>query len=317
MRKRWEKLTYRLDLAINFIQSDQLEKAKVELRKLIREEPLFVDAYNHLGNIEFKNKNYNKALKLYKSAFKIGDIYKTVKNDSNSDSISNLITWGNVDCRPFFRATHGLGLCYVETGNIVKAIKFFELILKYDPNDHLFVSFLLGDLHFKVGNYEESREYFTNSIQYTPYKYSLALLSLKEKEHIEALTLLRKGFTENIYIAKLLLGINPMTSRGEYNQTVHIGGNCEIETASDYSKRNLETWRSIDGAIPFLKSVYSNLTVRSETETFFKTLIKLYNAEPNSLERKNFIKQVDQIEREIDDDSSKGILNMIDFEFRY
>ncbi|MCP4345833.1 MAG: tetratricopeptide repeat protein [Desulfobacterales bacterium] len=152
----WEELLDRLDLAISLKQSGQLEKAEIELKKLIKQEPLFIDAYNHLGNIEFDKKNYKKALKLYEKAFKTTDLYEIVKNENNTDSASDLISWLNVDCRPFFRAMHGLGLCYMETGNIEKAVEFLELILKYDPNDHQFVSFLLGDLHFKAGNYKQA-----------------------------------------------------------------------------------------------------------------------------------------------------------------
>ncbi|MCP4345832.1 MAG: hypothetical protein GY795_09935 [Desulfobacterales bacterium] len=143
----------------------------------------------------------------------------------------------------------------------------------------------------------------------------MALLNFKEKKFIEALTLLRKGFIKNIYIAKSLLGINPTASKEEYNQVFDENSMCKPETANDYIELNFEMWKSIDGAIPFLRSVYNNSIVKSETEAFFRKLTELFNAEPHSLKRENYIKQVKQMENGIDDSSSKKIFKTIESAF--
>jgi len=311
--EEWEELHDRHDLAISLIESGKLEKATIELKKIIKLEPLFIDAYNHLGIIEFDKKNYRKALDFYEKAFITDNLYEIITNASRNDSTLDLISWLNIDSRPFFRAMHGIGLCNMKMGNIEKAIEFFELILKYDPNDHQFVSFLLGDLHFKVGHYKKAKKYYTNFLEYIPYKYSLALLNFQEKKVVDALTLLRKGFITNINIAKSLLDINPISSKEEYNH-IHVK-NKNIEEANEYKEHNFEMWKSIDGAIPFLRSVYNNSIVKSDTQTILKKQAELFSSVPCSLEREYFIKQEEQMENGIDDSSSKKILKTMETPF--
>lgn len=100
-----------------------------ELQKLINEDPMFIDAYNSLGNWEFDLKNYGHALYYFDTAKRIASRYIP-------KSFKGLITWGNLDNRPFLRSLYNAGLANLLLSEWAKATSVFTKILKYNPNDN-------------------------------------------------------------------------------------------------------------------------------------------------------------------------------------
>ena len=105
------------------------KRGKSELKRIIEEDPEFIDAYNSLGFLEIRRRQYDKAVKLLKQAYEVGK--KLIP-----ESFTGRIIWGVLDNRPFLRAMHGLGVCYLETGEVRKAKDIFSTMLHYNPNDN-------------------------------------------------------------------------------------------------------------------------------------------------------------------------------------
>lgn len=95
--------------ALELLEGDEVSRAKASLNRIIKKDPEFIDAYNHLAFIEFERRNFRKALELYTEAAGIAE--KVIP-----DGFNGLINWGHLDNRPFLRSLHGAGLCYLEMG---------------------------------------------------------------------------------------------------------------------------------------------------------------------------------------------------------
>lgn len=123
-------------------------QGKSALKKIIAEDPQFIDAYNSLGYLEMDAGKYDKALAVFLHAFEIGN--KLIPQD-----FSGKIMWGFHDNRPFLSSMHGLGVCYIKTGDMAKANDVFAKMLNYNPNDNQGIRALVIECNLAFKNYPE------------------------------------------------------------------------------------------------------------------------------------------------------------------
>lgn len=117
-----------------------------ELDQIIELDPQFIDAHNGFAFWEFENKNYGNAKGFFEQALKIG-------NNVIPKNFSGQILWGVIDNRPFLRAMHGIGLCHLFTANFEKALRIFNKILGYNPDDNQGIRALAIECNFALGRF--------------------------------------------------------------------------------------------------------------------------------------------------------------------
>lgn len=123
-------------------------QGKSALKKILAEDPQFIDAYNSLGFLEMDAGKYDKAMTILRQAFEIG-------NNLIPHDFDGKIMWGFLDNRPFLRSMHGLGVCYLKTGDMTKANDLFAKMLKYNPNDNQGIRALAIECNLAFKNYPE------------------------------------------------------------------------------------------------------------------------------------------------------------------
>nr|MDA3940628.1 tetratricopeptide repeat protein [Spirochaetia bacterium] len=102
-----------------------------------------IDAYSHLGSINFpddeESSNVRDAMSYYEAGMKIGEYLLGPNFDGQ-------LPWGLIDNRPYLRTLHGYGLCLMRKGENKEALDVFEKILRLSPMDNLGVRFLIDEI---------------------------------------------------------------------------------------------------------------------------------------------------------------------------
>jgi protein O-mannosyl-transferase len=107
----------------------------------LRVAPYSARVYNNLGDVYFKERDFQQAIKHFQIALQL-------KPD-------------------FADVVHNLGYTYLELGNFDLAREY--LIKSYDMNPYLYQSlYKLGFLEYKVGNYEQAQQYFSKTLEVNP-----------------------------------------------------------------------------------------------------------------------------------------------------
>ena len=115
----------------NYFNSGQLDKAVLELKKVVEMKPS-LDAYSNLGNVYQKQKKYQLAINQYNLAHKIDSLNEKVLNN--------------------------LGVIYFKTGDINKAISFARHSLEINPE--------LKDGYLNLGTFYKQQNRRSESIKY-------------------------------------------------------------------------------------------------------------------------------------------------------
>ncbi len=101
-----------------------------------------LDAHSHLGNFVFDH-HPKEALRHYEVGLRIGEL-------SLGKEFTGVLSWGNIDNRPFLRCMHGYGLCLWRLGRFEEALALFNRILWLNPSDNQGVRFLLDGVRAKT-----------------------------------------------------------------------------------------------------------------------------------------------------------------------
>jgi len=122
-------------------------------------------------------------------------------------SFAGKIRWDYLDNRPFLRCHHGLACTFMYLGDWPACIALLEKHLAWNADDNQGVRWLIGDAYVQVSRYDEAARHLSRvKDEYPPARYSLAWIYFNQDRYAEALTELRFGFLENIYIAELIAG---------------------------------------------------------------------------------------------------------------
>jgi len=200
-----DKLFDRFYEAQETLNEGYVSEAEAMLKKIIKKDAQFIDAYNTLGFLEMFYKSYEKSLRIFRQAYKIGD--KLIPQD-----FSGKITWSALENRPFLRAMQGLGVTYLETGKFRKADGIFAKMLHYNPNDNQGIRALAIQCNLALKNYSRvlsiCHDYPDDTMADTLYGWVLALYSVDKKNEaeeklnraIEILPLVAEELTREIHV---------------------------------------------------------------------------------------------------------------------
>jgi tetratricopeptide (TPR) repeat protein len=138
----------KLDSAMDLYHSGEPEKAESELKELIADNPLNIDAFHHLSMVYQRIGLSVEAYLCCREAVRIG--FSIIPN--NFSWRSSKLEWGHLNNRPFLRAYHNLGLWLESRGEVDDAIQVFVNMLSVCQSDNIGVRYILPKLWLETGD---------------------------------------------------------------------------------------------------------------------------------------------------------------------
>lgn len=244
----WPKSSYRAtDLffeALDYADNGELTKAKKMIKKAIELYPQHIDAIHHLSIMSDKR----NSKKLNEEAVNIGlSIFPKEFNDKSK------LEWGWTENRPFLRAYHNKGLIALDEGKTDEAIKLFNHILVWNPNDNQGIRNLLADIYVKNSMWDEMVDL---SDKYPEdcdpsMNFGLAIAHYKKDNKEKATEELKKANNRFPLCGAILLEDNPKQPKSEMHGCITYGGS---DQAYEFWKEQGSAWRDSE-VRNWLKSV--------------------------------------------------------------
>jgi len=220
-------------------------KGKSALKKISAEDPQFIDAHNSLGYLEMNGDNYSKALTIFQKALNIGN--KLIPRD-----FFGKIIWGFHDNRPFLRSMHGLGVCYLKTGDMAKASDIFSKMIDYNPNDNQGIRALAIECYLAFKRYPEvlsiCNKFPDDAMADTLYGKVLALYRTGKEQ--EASKALEEAIKYLPLVAKELAKKQHIPVYGDMPGMTTMGG---ADEAYEYWDRVGKYWVEYPESLDFVK----------------------------------------------------------------
>lgn len=304
---KWRDLTKKLDYLLDGPGCEHMSYGRFEheCKKIIKEEPLFLDAYGHiamhylpphpLDDVKAAARWYRKGFNLAKKLIPEG--------------FSGRIEWNDLDNRPFLRIHHGLIICALRQKKDKEAIALMEQHLAWNPNDNIGVRYLIGEAYLRKKKTAEARKILEDNASnnlYPPSIYSLALLEFSMGQVAQALTWLRRGITENPYIAEALIsGRIPVTLDTRW----HKSNYQEAEMASYYLDESQELWAQTPFALFFLSWAF-NCSRGLRERANFAQIAEALADERDFAQRGRWLERESSLTEEITDETSYEWLGM-------
>lgn len=117
-------------------------------KKIIKQHPYHIDAYNHLS-LAFKNQK-----KTFESFLTAEKAYMLGKSCLPKEfKPKHKLRWSTLDNRPFLRSCQILGLEYQDRKQFKEAMQLYSEILGYNNEDHQGVRYLLLECLFALKDY--------------------------------------------------------------------------------------------------------------------------------------------------------------------
>ena len=157
-----------VQLALGYIEREQLAVAQEKLKKAIEQDPENIDAYTSMAYLQTIIEDYDEAENYYLEALDI---------KSNDPNIHN--NYGGLLCQmgryddgleeikeaydnPFYETQYlayaNAGSCYLKKGDYLQAEKMFRKVLREQPN-HAPALYSMAELGIKTGKYRMARAY--------------------------------------------------------------------------------------------------------------------------------------------------------------
>ena len=149
-RLEWEVLE-EFHGAIDMAGMGDFVAAEELYRQLIDEYPEFIDVYHHLALLLSDTNRYEEAFAIWKEVVRLGMDCLPAAFEMGYDQLP----WLDIENRPFLRAYHGLGLEYLERGEVEIALGFFNNLLAMNPNDNQGARALVIECQFDEGRPDE------------------------------------------------------------------------------------------------------------------------------------------------------------------
>jgi tetratricopeptide (TPR) repeat protein len=181
------------------------DKVKEGLLQKINNNPLDDISHIELGNIYFRERDYEKAADHFRMAADIkpdegiynsnlGDVYRVLGNwaeavGSYEKALEKMPgdDWVN----------NGLGIAYNELSEYEKAIEYYNKAIQIQANAAYYVN--LGDVYRKIGNLDEAIEYYEEAIayddNYAPGYNSMGVTYYFQKDYEKAIENYQKALT--------------------------------------------------------------------------------------------------------------------------
>lgn len=300
-------------------------KAKKLLQKIIRENPLFHEAFILLCSIHASEDKYDEAVNELEKAIRIWE-------SAIPENYDGQILWGFLENRPYLSLLFELADLYDFMGETDKSIKLSESILAYNPDDNQGVRWTLGNLYLKSNQSEKAEKYLKKTAgEYPPNRYSYALFLWLNKKRWDAITQFRLAFIDNIYIFEYLTFKAPLIPYDIF-ETTNLHG---IQGAVEYLNKMGPFWMQHQEALGFMEILKSHPVVISELNDIYSLKHEL-NILPNDIPfeeeddfdvidegidmdtdfmhdtRKELFEEIESIKKQVTVTSSKKILKELD-----
>ncbi|MBN2546992.1 MAG: tetratricopeptide repeat protein [Spirochaetes bacterium] len=183
------------------MEKKDTEKAIYHYHKAIEQDPKYSKTYNNLGTLYHDNKQYEKAIEIFKSALKLSNNSKFYFNiafayhemkelDKAIEYYKKAISVTN----NYLGAYNGLARALMEHKKYEEAEFYIKEALKYNPNyTYAYVSY--ADLMAETGRYKEAMDYFDKALKIMPddnlAKFRLSMLYIKLKDYNRAEIILK------------------------------------------------------------------------------------------------------------------------------
>jgi len=242
----------RLYEGVDLMNSGGENEAEEIFRTIIKEFPEHIDAYHHLAMVMDSQGMKEESLRLWEKAVDVG--MQCFPDDFTVGK--DLLEWGWIENRPFLRASHGLGLAYLEKGEVEKAVSIFNDMLSFNPNDNQGIRALLVECNFALNKPEEvfkvCDKYPDDAMADTLYGRPLALFQLGKKD--EAEKAMKNAIKYLPLVAKELTKKRHSQPKNMMEGYTISGGPDE---AYDYWKRFGKYWKGAEGGIDFVNKYLS------------------------------------------------------------
>ena len=214
-------------LAYDAYLAETVEKRKQLVDEALRLYPKSVDARVLQAHLE--SEPLKKLSLLYEAS------NDALDNDLDLDSGE---LWNDVTARPFMRAQELLASVYAEEGDLDRAIRFYEELLKYNENDNQGIRQEIFPLYMKSGQLEKAEDLLRKYPDDGTWgAYSEALLTIEEGHPPELIEdFLFDAEEENPFILSYLAG---MKTWDKLPRTYQPGSE---EEAIVYHYRNASAW---------------------------------------------------------------------------
>lgn len=217
--------------ALDYAEEGKMSKARQLLKKVLEIYPEHIDALHHLSMMsEDHGKNLNeKAVQIGLSAF------------PEKFNEKSLLEWGWIENRPFLRAYHTKGLIALEQEKTDEAIKLFNQIISWNPNDNQGAREILADVYVNNGKWNDmlalSNKYPND---YNPSMHFGSALALykkggKDKANQE----LKEAVKHSPLCANILLEKNPKKPKSEMPGYITVGG---ADQAYEFWREQGKVW---------------------------------------------------------------------------
>lgn len=220
--------------ALDYADNGKISKAQQLLKKALEIYPEHIDILHHLSMFEKNGRELNE------KAVKIGlDAFPKEFNEKSK------LEWGWTENRPFLRACHTKGLILMEERNIDEAVKVFNQIISWNPNDNQGIRDILADIFSNRGMWNDmvelSKKYPDD---YGPsMNFGLALALYKRGEKEKATGALKKAIKNFPLCCKILLEDNPKKPKSDMPGYITMGG---ADQAYEFWESQRSAWKEED-----------------------------------------------------------------------
>ena len=239
-----------LNLALANIKKNNLDKASIIYKKILKKHPSNFDANFNLGTIFAKNNNLEKSVKFLEKASSInpnnekifnnlGLIYLNLgDNDKALETIKKAI---NLNPNSSIAYTH-LGLIHSNLGNVNEALNSYLNSIKLDPKN-ISAHYNIGNLFKRINDIEKSEKYLNNTLELDPsylpaYNNLLELYDLSnQNEKFEELlkkgsNIFKKNTTIILFKAKLFYKLK------KFKEVVEILENIKFKKEENFKENS-------------------------------------------------------------------------------
>lgn len=222
--------------ALDYTDEGNIAKARQLLNKAVDIFPQHIDAIIHLGMMSSKK----DAREMNEKAFQIG--LSVLPKEFNEKS---KLEWGWTENRPFLRACHMQGLALLNDKKLDEAIKLFNKMITWNPNDNQGIRDILSDIYV---NNNMANEMITLSEKY-PSDYSpsmnfgLAFALYKKGDKEKAIASLKKAINNFPLCGKILLEKDPKRPKSDMPGYITMGG---PDQAYEFWKEQGKAWKEED-----------------------------------------------------------------------
>lgn len=192
--------------ALDLLRAGDYQRAGIALREFINRYPYYIDAYHHLGLIEYERPRRKRASKYFEMGYRIG-------LRSLPTGFQHQLPWTFLDNRPFLRAAHAYGLSLSAAKRYIEASEVYEQILAWNPNDNQGLRYLLPDVYLFGKAPSKARraleQYGCDGMNL----YTMCLIDIMEGRQRDAFRYLCYGVSYNWHFLNMVLtGSKPATA---------------------------------------------------------------------------------------------------------